>query len=146
MRMYKDIPEFGERVAGVDYALRPGSYVVARNLEDKIAVVLTPKGSFLPGGGQEATETLEQAAVRETFEECGLRVEIDRLVGTADEMVFSVSTNKYYRKRCTFFKAVVVRLDDGGEDDHQLVWMTPDEAVARLTHQSQVWAVTRAIS
>jgi 8-oxo-dGTP diphosphatase len=144
--MAEDIAEFGERVAGADYVLRPGGYVVARNRAGEIAIVSTPKGCFLPGGGQEAAETLEQTAAREAYEECGLLVEIIGPLCTADELVLASSKKTYYRKRCTFFSAKVVGLDGGGEDDHELLWMSPDEAATRLTHRSQIWAIAWARS
>lgn len=139
----KDIPEFGNREAGAEYVLRPGGYVVAQNEVGEIAVVRTPKGYFLPGGGLEEPETLDQAAAREAHEECGLRVEITGLIGTADELVFKASNNTYYRKRCTFFSAKVTARDAAGEADHHLLWMSPNDAASNLTHQSQVWAVAQ---
>lgn len=36
----------------------------------------------LPGGAIEPGETPEETAIRETFEETGLRVAIDHLIGT----------------------------------------------------------------
>lgn len=140
--MTDDIPEFGARVAGAEYILRPGGYAVVSNADGEIAIARTPKGYFLPGGGQETDETLEQAAVRETFEECGLRIEVTGHIGTADELVFKASQNTYYRKRCTFFSARVVGHDGEGEADHQLMWMPPKQAATMLSHQSQVWAVS----
>lgn len=35
----------------------------------------------LPGGGMEAGETLEEAVIREVYEETGLQVEVEQLVG-----------------------------------------------------------------
>ena len=139
--MIGEMPEFGERVVGASDILRPGGYVVVQNSSGDIAVVSTPKGYFLPGGGQENGETLEQTAMREAFEECGLRIEITGLIGTADEFVFSASAGKYYRKRCTFFSAEFLGREVGGEDDHQLLWMNAEEAARLLSHQSQTWAV-----
>ena len=144
--MTEDIPEFGGRVAGADYVIRPGGYAVVRNEAGEIAVVRTPKGYFLPGGGQEPGEALEQAAIRETAEECGLTVEITSSLGTADELVFKASQKTYYRKRCTFFSASVIDQIGDGEADHELVWMTATEASAHLSHQSQVWALKRMLS
>ena len=142
--MAEDILEFGAAVAGADYLLRPGGYVVARNSRGEIAVVSTPQGFFLPGGGQDGTETPAQAAVREAAEECGLGVKLTGLLGTADELVFAASEARYYRKRCAFFSAELIGRDEGGEDDHRLLWMSVEEAARLLRHQSQVWAVSEA--
>lgn len=142
--MVEGIPEFGAAVPGADYVLRPGGYLVVRNSQGEIAVLSTPQGFFLPGGGQDRGESPAQAAVREADEECGLRVQLRGLLGTADELVFAASEGKYYRKRSVFFSAELVRRDEGGEGDHQLMWMTAEEAAPRLRHKSQAWAVMEA--
>ena len=55
------IRTFGTPIEGVEYTLRPGGYLVARDrtgglaARDLIAVVETPAGLFLPGGGQDQT-------------------------------------------------------------------------------------------
>ena len=66
------IPEFGLAPPGYPCELRPGAYGVLRDGSGRIAVVLTPAGVFLPGGGQEPGEPPEQALRREFAEECGL--------------------------------------------------------------------------
>ncbi|MFL6230754.1 MAG: methyltransferase domain-containing protein [Pyrinomonadaceae bacterium] len=142
--MVKGIPEFGATVSGADYVLRPGGYLVVRNERGQIAVVSTPRGCFLPGGGQDGGESPAQAAVREAVEECGLRVRLGALLGTADELVFAAAECEHYRKRCAFFAAEFVARDAGGEGDHRLAWMTAKEAATRLSHQSQAWAVREA--
>jgi len=138
------IPEFGEAVPGADYILRPGGYIIVRNSHGEIAVISTPQGFFLPGGGQDGVETPAQAAVREAVEECGLHVKVSRQLGRADELVFAASEGKYYRKRCAFFSAELVGCDECGEADHQLVWITAEEAATRLRHKSQAWAVSES--
>jgi len=137
------IRSFGKPSPGARYVLRPGGYVVAHDpgAVGAIAVVETPAGCFLPGGGQEAGESAEEAAVRETREECGLAVRLTGPIGTADELVFAAGEATHFQKRCSFFRAEVVRRDDGGEADHRLVWMAPEEAAVRLQHGSQRWAV-----
>lgn len=138
----EEIPEFGAAAEGADYLLRPGGYVVARNARGEIATVSMPRGLFLPGGGQEGVETPEQAAVREALEECGLRVRLTGLLGRADELVYAAEEGVHYRKRCSFFSAELTGRVAGGEADHRLVWMAPEEAASRLSHQSQRWAVS----
>jgi 8-oxo-dGTP diphosphatase len=136
--------EFGEVVPGATYIRRPGGYAVIRNTGGEVAVVSTRQGLFLPGGGQENSETPEQAAVREAYEECGLRIRLLSRLGTADELVFAADEITYYRKRCTFFNAEVVGQADRGEAGHELLWIIPEEAAARLRHESQRWAVSQA--
>ena len=79
------IPEFGRPEPGQDYALRPGAYAVISGPRG-FAFVRTPGGLFLPGGGVDEGESLEQALVREVLEGCGLRVTVGALIGTADEL------------------------------------------------------------
>src|SRR5436190_14350947 len=140
--MTKNIPQFGEVEAGADYILRPGAYLVTRNGSGEIGVAETPRGFFLPGGGQNGDETLEQAAIREAVEECGLYVQILHRLGVADELVWSASEGTHFRKRCTFFSAKYIRNEGPHETDHELVWLPADTAPTGLTHKSQAWAVT----
>ncbi len=134
---------FGTLVDGANYTLRPGGYAVIRRSTGEIAVVTTPCGCFLPGGGQELGETPEQAAIREAREECGLKVRIGSLIGVADQLVHAADEAAYFRKRCSFFLAEVITSEvHGSETDHVLSWLTPEDAVRRLSHESQQWAVT----
>ena len=136
--------EFGESVAGATYVLRPGGYAVIFNAVSEVAVISTPQGHFLPGGGQEGAETPGQAAVREAYEECGLSIRLGPRLGAADELVFAADESVYYRKRCAFFLGEVVRREERSEPDHDLIWMAPENAVANLRHESRRWAVSRA--
>jgi 8-oxo-dGTP diphosphatase len=141
--MQTSIPEFGAVVPGQAYILRPGGYGVIRNDTGSIAVVVTPQGTFLPGGGQEADETPEQAMIREVREECGLEIQVSDCIGIADELVLGREEKAYFRKRCTFFAAQAVGMNEAGriEPDHKLVWLPVADAAAQLTHASQRWAV-----
>jgi 8-oxo-dGTP pyrophosphatase MutT (NUDIX family) len=138
------IPEFGVVAPGAEYRLRPGGYAVIFRATGEVAAVSTPLGLALPGGGQDGDEPPEEAAVREVREECGLHVALGRRIGVADELVFAADDRTYYRKRCTFFLATITGRAGPGEPDHALVWLPPRDAVARLLHGSQRWAVSEA--
>src|SRR6266404_467247 len=103
--MSRAVPEFGLAAAGKTYVLREGSYGIIRNESGFIAVVLTLKGAFLPGGGQEPGESTKRALIREVTEECGLAIRAIEFLGMADELVFSPEEQTYFRKRCSFFIA-----------------------------------------
>ena len=140
-----DIPTFGEHLEGVVYSARPGGYAVITDQEGRIALVHTPKGYFLPGGAIEPGETAEDAAIRETLEETGLRIKVLKHLGRADQLVYKKSQAKYFRKECEFYLAEVVPGDSGpGEADHILEWMPRNGARQTLSHESQIWAVERA--
>ena len=142
--MKSHIPEFGLDPSEAQYILRPGGYTVIFNAGGEVAVVSTPKGVFLPGGGQEDAESPEEAAIRETSEECGLRIALGGRIGIADELVFAADEGAHFRKRCVFFLAEIIEEVGAGEPEHELIWLTPQAAIARLRHESQRWAVFEA--
>lgn len=140
-----EVHVFGDPKPGVAYVLRPGGYAVILDDRGALAVVATEEGLHLPGGGQEAGESPEIAAIREVAEETGLRVALQALIGIADELVFSRARATHYRKRCWFFRATVIGSGERVDEDHELRWMAPDEAIAGLHHEVQRWAVRKAL-
>ncbi len=141
--MTDDILEFGDRDPEARYVLRPGGYVVLRSpdgVPDRIGVVVASDGVYLLGGGQDPGEAPDAAAVRECIEECGVHARIVRRIGVADQLTYSQSERKHYRKRSTYFVAEAERVDGGGEPDHELAWMSAAEAARRLTDGAQRWA------
>ena len=136
------IPEFGSLDPLATYVLRPGAYAIVFRDRNEVAVVSTPQGLFLPGGGQEGAEQARDAVIRETREEVGLRIKLGAEIGIADELVFASGEQAQHRKRCTFFLAEVVSDSGVREAGHELLWLPTEHAIVRLTHESQRWAVT----
>lgn len=139
-----DIPEFGERVAGVAYQARPGAYAIIFNDHRQVAVVKTPEGLFLPGGGLEMGESPETALAREVREECGWDVLIRGQVGRAVQYVHAPGEG-YFAKQCIFYLCAIRRRSRRKtESDHETLWFDVTEALGRLKHQSQSAAISRA--
>ena len=134
-----EIIAFGEKEDGVEYQLRAGGYLVVNNDQGHIAVVISKNGYFLPGGGLEDTENPEEAAIREAYEEGRLRVKVTGELGIADDFIYVEKKDRHLQKRGHFFEAEVIECD--GVGDHELVWLTPEEGIAKLKHGSQKWAV-----
>ncbi len=139
------VPEFGQRLPGQTYMPRPGAYALLFDAEGRIAVMETPHGGYLPGGGTEDDETPEDTLRREVREECGLALGGLLKIGEAVQYVYTPGNAAGIRKECVFFRAEVTAEDGKAtEPDHVLRWLTPAEAGRSLAHESQTWAVRRA--
>ena len=130
--------------AGVAVVPRPSAWALVSDGTGRIAVVRTPQGVFLPGGGLEPGEDAAAAVVREAREECGLDIVPGEEVGRADEVVHAAAEGTWFEKRGSFLAATVAAHGVApGEADHALAWLAPAEAAATLAHASHRWAVER---
>lgn len=138
--------QFGIREPGVAYRDRPAAFGVALR-DGKVALVKVTKpgqGSWLdlPGGALEAGEGDEEALVREFGEESGLKVGAAGLIARADQL-FRLTDGEPVNNRSALFRAEILGKDPALkiEDDHELMWFEPEEALRRLRHDSHAWAV-----
>ena len=132
---------FGERLPQTEYIPRPGGYAIIER-DGLIAVVTTPTGKHLPGGGIDRGETVIEGTLREVREECGFDVRIVREIAHADEYTYDRVDDVHYLKHCTFFMAE--RLGSNTyecEVDHTHEWLTPEEAASVLKFECQRWVV-----
>jgi 2-polyprenyl-3-methyl-5-hydroxy-6-metoxy-1,4-benzoquinol methylase/8-oxo-dGTP pyrophosphatase MutT (NUDIX family) len=125
--------------------VRPSAYAVIRNTDGALAIVRTPRGCFLPGGGLITDETPEETITRETREECGLVVEPGSRIGKAVEIVHSPAQNTCFEKPSVFMSAELLFAGPSSEPDHELIWLDPAVAIAVLSHESHRWAVRQFI-
>jgi 8-oxo-dGTP diphosphatase len=141
-----DVPVFGAREPGREYVYRPSAYAVVRGAAGAVAIMRTPLGHFLPGGGVEAGESAADAAHREAREEAGLLLGPLTTLGRARELVCSVDhPSLWYEKASTFFASAVSGTTASTDQDHELVWMSPDDALAALAPESHRWALERLL-
>lgn len=135
------VPVFGNRIEGCPYVRRPSAYALVRNTADQWAVVRTPHGCFLPGGGIDSGETPEQTVEREAMEECGFVLKTRAVVGRAIQFVYSTEEKEYFEKICEFVDAELVGATARSEDDHELQWLSIAQALNSLSHESHRWAL-----
>ena len=138
---------FGTPDPGLDYRERPAAYGLL-DRDGRLALVYVtlddrPPFYDLPGGGIDPGEDAVQALTREFGEETGLLVRAGRAVAQAEQYMLSAHREPFLSQG-SFFEA----LQEGErpqlkiEDDHELVWMPPQEALQKLRHDSHAWAVT----
>ena len=139
------IPVFGTRIPGKNYIHRPSAYAVIRDASGNFAVARTPVASYLPGGGMETGETPKETVVREGREECGFVLKPGALLGRALEICYSSEEQEYFEKDSFFLEAKVVGHASPTEIDHELLWLTLDDASAILKHDSHRWALRLAM-
>ena len=137
------VPVFGVRRPGVHYRLRPSAYAVVPDDDGALAVLRTPLGWFLPGGGRDDGEEPAATVVREGVEEAGLRLAPERVLGEAMEWVHAPGDPAGWEKRSTFLLARVTGTATAIEPDHVLEWIPAAEAALVLTPPTHRWIVER---
>ncbi|WP_300541260.1 NUDIX domain-containing protein [Maricaulis sp.] len=140
-------PQFGAAEPGVPYTFRPVIYGLAPRSDGRIATVHirgTASSSWdLPGGMVDPGEAHREALVREFLEETGWAVEPGPLVVRARQ--YTVTSQGEYRHNHAAFHACTLVADRHAkmDDDHELVWLGPLEAISRMRHDAAAWAITK---
>jgi len=129
---------FGERAENAQYRRRPGAYAVIFDEHGRFAAVQGLTKLFLPGGGIEANESLEETLVREVREECACEILIGQFLGSGIQY-FTGEDGAQWEFHCSYFQARFgAELDN--EPEHELHWLELAEA-HKLAHEIHVWAV-----
>jgi|ERR1700694_1121929 len=137
---WSQVVAFGERTEGC--RIRPSAYALIEDDRGRVAVVRSADGIFLPGGGIEAGETLEEAIRREGLEECGYVIQPGTWLVRAVQFSYSESEKVYFEKRSIFVEGTVLGIDLSRlEANHELIWIKPERANQFLSHMSHCWTV-----
>lgn len=142
------MPQFGRSEPGQIHRDRPAAFGIAVRGGSIACVRVRPSGGGdwldLPGGAVDPGEDELQALVREFGEETGLAVAVGPLI-TRFGQYFRLSSGEAVNNLGGVY-GVTVTGEDATlkiEDDHTLVWLSPDEAVRRLRHDAHAWAVAK---
>ncbi len=133
---------FGEKIRGIEYKDRVGAYAIILDDKYNVAVIKTPTGYFLPGGGLEDDETHEDCIKRECLEEAGLSVVVNEFICKGDKYHWS-DTLEYYMHGIGYFyfAKVLENVSKPIEKDHELVWLNKKDCYENLFLEHQAWAV-----
>jgi len=143
MTDWAQAPVFGTARGILPHVVRPSAYVIVTNADGHLAIVRTPRGNYLPGGGQEPGESPTTTAVREAREECGLHIRVSPWRTCAIEHVDVPDEGAHFEKRSIFCEGVLISHTAlPHEADHALSWLALPDAVASLSPLSHRWAVT----
>lgn len=143
-----DIDEIilGIKFDNIEYIDRRAVYGIVINDEGKIAVIKTPTGFFLPGGGIENSESHVECLHREFLEETGYEADVEKFMGRAT-LYHTTRTNQYLRGIGYFYTVnLKCKTSYKTEEDHELLWLECDECIKGLFLEHQSWAVSKAIS
>ncbi len=137
-----ELPQFGQRVEGVDYLERPSVYGLARDMNGFILACRRTNRTVLPGGGIDGNESLENALAREIAEETGHRITSASPLCRAWQYHTYRIDKPPANKLCHFF-VVEVQHDPEilPEIDHLAVWSSPRALITALTFASHRWAL-----
>ena len=111
------------------FILRPSVYALIRD-HDRVLLVTntTSQGYYLPGGGLESGESLEEALHREILEEAGITITITRLITAAEDFFYYDPTDTAYHGLQFYYEASANSLllstayqVDTGEDNPQWI-------------------------
>ena len=141
-------PQFGDPEPGRTYRDRPAAFAVVEH-EGRIALVRVDERNGrigildLPGGGIDPGESACAAAIRETAEEAGLRVDLEAEPFARADHYFHPEPGRHVNTRGAFFAGRVVAEapELRTEADHTLVWMAPADALVALDREAHAWAV-----
>lgn len=136
---------FGQREPNVQYNDRRGAYLIAVK-DGKAAVVKTPTGYFLIGGGIENGEDPVQCLEREAMEETGCRVAIQEYIGSAEAFREYEGIGYFHPVQFYYGGMLVEKIASPIETDHILEWISVEDIESKMRLEMQAWAIRRFVT
>lgn len=127
-----------------NYIDRKGAYLIPVK-NNTVAVVQTPKGYFLLGGGIEGGEGDVACIERECLEEIGYRVKIDEHICSAESYTLNDKIGYFHPIQNYYTGELVEKSSKPIESDHKLVRKKYDELIGHMFSDMQGWAIEQAI-
>lgn len=130
---------FGKKQS-VEYLDRQGAYLIPYQ-KGKVAVVKTPKGFFLLGGGIKVGEAYHECIEREILEEIGYTCCIKGLLCSAEMYTKHPTIGYFHPIQTYYFGALLEKVSNPTEQDHVLCWMDYHELKGNMFVEMQNWAL-----
>ncbi|MCR1898579.1 NUDIX domain-containing protein [Irregularibacter muris] len=130
----------GKRIDGVKYYDRKGAYLIAVE-KNMLAVVQTPKGYFLLGGGFEEKENHIECIKRECLEETGYDVVIQDYIGCAEEYCLHNELGYFHPLQFYYSGKIASKISEPIENDHIFNWISMENIEEKMYIKAQAWAV-----
>jgi len=122
-------------ISGQKYIMRPGAYaVLPRNGQLLLTCQTSPEPEIqLPGGGIDPGESPLRALHREVFEETGWHIARPRKLGAFRRFTYMPEYDLWAEKLCHIYTAwPTMQISPPPEPEHEVVWVSPQDAVETL--------------
>ncbi len=123
-----------------EYFDREGAYLIPYR-DNKIAVVLTPKGYFFLGGGLENGESHFDCIKRECLEEVGYSVLIEGKLCSAETYTTHPTIGHFHPIQTYYFGKLLIKEVSCTEKDHTLCWIEYEKLKGKMFSKMQNWAL-----